>query len=202
MFNFSFSQSLVILSLFLGLLGTYAYTRDTIQGRTKPNRISFALWSIASYTGAFAAVASGADIWPTIIIFYSGTAPLVVFLASFVNPQSYWKLNWFDYACALFCMLALIFWQFAGQPILAILFCALADAFATLPTLIKTWRYPETETRLSYIAGFLSAVLVLPSIEIWNIQNSAFQIYLVVANTLLVLSVYRKKFQFKFFLSL
>jgi hypothetical protein len=65
--------------------------------------------------------------------------------------------------------------------------------FAALPTVIKAWRYPETETGLTYLASFVSVVLVIPSIPVWNIENSAFQIYLLLVNTLLLVAVYRKK---------
>jgi hypothetical protein len=39
----------------------------------------------------------------------------------------------------------------------------------------------------------VSVLLVLPSIEVWNIQNSAFQIYLIAANILLLGAVYKGK---------
>lgn len=34
---------------------------------------------------------------------------------------------------------------------------------------------------------------MLPSIPVWNIENSAFQVYLLVVNTLLVVAIYRRR---------
>jgi hypothetical protein len=40
----------------------------------------------------------------------------------------------------------------------------------------------------------LSVLLVIPSIPEWNIENSAFQVYLLIANIPLVVAVYRHRF--------
>jgi hypothetical protein len=183
---------LVIFSTLIGIGGAYAYIRDTLLGKSKPNRVSWAMWSIAPLIGTAAAIASGADWLATIRIFLAGFLPLLVFLASFLNPRSYWKLTRFDAICACLSLLALFVWGVVDSPRIAILLAAAGDGFAAIPTLIKTWRYPETETGLFYIAGFISVLLVIPSIPVWNIENSAFQVYLLIANALLVFCVYRK----------
>lgn len=109
------------------------------------------------------------------------------------KPKGYWKLTPFDLACGAFSLLALFLWLSTNSTDLAILFSAIADGFASLPTLKKAWTNPETETGFTYIASFASVLMVLPSIPEWSIENSAFQIYLVVANGLLMLVVYRKR---------
>jgi hypothetical protein len=77
---------------------------------------------------------------------------------------------------------------------LAILFAAIADLLATLPTLIKAWKFPETETFYTYFVGLFTASIVIPAIPVWNIENAAFQMYLLLANTLLFLIVLRGRF--------
>ena len=84
-------------------------------------------------------------------------------------------------------------WGVVNSPRLAILLAAIGDGFAALPTIRKAWKYPETETGLTYVASFTSALLIIPSIPRWNIENSAFQVYLLIANALLLLAVYRKR---------
>ncbi len=189
----AFVHWLVILSALISLTGSIAYIRDTIKGTTKPNRVSYFVWALAPILGAAAAVAAGADLWATIRVFVSGLIPLVVLLVSVFNPQSYWKITRFDLLCGVAALVALGFWLLADSPIIAILFFAIADGFALIPTLIKAWRFPETETGYAYIAGLIAVLLVIPSIPVWNIENSAFQIYLLIANILLIGCVYRKK---------
>jgi len=90
-------------------------------------------------------------------------------------------------------LLALVVWGAIDSPRLAILFAALGDGLASIPTIIKAWKHPETETGTVYVAGLLSVILVIPSIPVWDIENSAFQIYLLIVNVVLLLAVYRKR---------
>jgi hypothetical protein len=189
----SFAHWLVVASVLVSIAGAWAYIRDTLAGKTKPNRVSWGMWALAPLVGVAAALSAHADPWAVIRVFLAGFLPLLVFLASFVNPQSYWKLTIFDIFCGMCSILALIVWGFAESPRAAILLAALGDGFAALPTIFKAWKYPETETGLTYIASFVSVLIILPSIPQWDIENSAFQIYLLAANTLLMLAVYRKR---------
>lgn len=195
--SLSFAHWLVVLSACISIVGASAYIRDTLSGKSKPNRVSWSMWALAPLIGTAAAISANADIWATIRIFLAGFLPLLVFIASFVNPKSYWKLSLFDLLCGVCSLAALIVWLVIQSPTLAILLAALGDGFATLPTIRKAWTNPETETGVTYIASFISVLLVIPSIPKWNIENSAFQIYLLVANAALLFVVYRKQFGFR-----
>jgi hypothetical protein len=151
------------------------------------------MWALAPLIGTAAAIASGADMWATIRIFLAGFLPLLVIISSFFNRNSFWKLTIFDFVCGGFSLFALIIWGAVDSPNTAILLSAVGDGFAAMPTIVKAWRFPETETGSAYIASLLSVIMVIPSIPTWNIENSAFQIYLLVVNVLLVFSVYRRK---------
>lgn len=189
----AFVHWLVVLSVCISITGSIAYIRDTIKGTTKPNKVSYFVWALAPLLGTGAALDAGADFWATVRVFISGLVPFATLMVSFFNPQSYWKLSIFDWLCGAFALIALGFWLLAGSPVIAVLLLAIADGFALIPTLIKTWRYPETETGYAFVAGLIAVLLVLPSIPVWNIENSAFQIYLLIANIALIVAVYRKK---------
>ena len=188
---------MVILSVFVTIAGAAAYIRDTLLGISKPNRVSWSMWALAPLIGTAAALSAHADPWATVRVFLAGFLPMLVFLASFVNPKSYWKLTFFDLLCGAFSLLALIVWVVVNSPKSAILLAAIGDGFASLPTIRKAWKFPETETGITYVASFLAVVLIIPSIPRWDIENSAFQIYLLTANTLLLLAVYRKRLGWK-----
>ncbi len=189
----NFPHLLVILSACLIVLGSYRYIRDTLLGGTKPNRVSWFMWSLAPLIATAAAVSAGVNFWGVARIFLSGFLPLIILSATFFNKKSYWKLTFFDILCGIFSLLALVFWLYADSPRVSILLAVIADIFALLPTLHKAWKYPETETGITFSLGIVASLLVLPSIPVWDIQNSAFSIYLLIANTLLVISIYRKK---------
>jgi hypothetical protein len=187
---------LVILSAGISIFGASLYIRDTLKGKTNPNRVSWSMWALAPLIGTGAALAAQADVWATVRIFLAGFLPLLVFLASFANPKGFWKLNSFDMTCGVFSLLAIIVWLAVGVPHVAILLAAVGDGFASLPTIRKAWKFPETETGVTYLASLVAVLLVLPSIPVWNIENSSFQIYLLIVNILLVFSIYRKRLNF------
>ncbi|MEO8637507.1 MAG: hypothetical protein ABI430_01235 [Candidatus Taylorbacteria bacterium] len=189
----SFVHWLVVLSVLVSLAGATAYIRDTIRGKTKPNRVTWFMWALAPLVGTVAALSAHADPWATSRIFLAGFIPLIVFVSSFFNPKSYWKLAIFDILCGVCSLLAFALWLGIDSPRIAILLAALGDGLAALPTIRKAWVNPETETGLTYIASLVAVLLVLPSIPVWNIENSAFQICLLIVNVLLIFSVYRKR---------
>ncbi|MES2088175.1 MAG: hypothetical protein V4467_04275 [Patescibacteria group bacterium] len=189
----SFPHWLVVISVLISLFRASIYVRDTLTGKTKPNRISHAMWALAPAVGVISALSAHADIWTTSRIFMAGFGPFVILLASFFNRQSYWKLTPFDFLCGLFSAFGLVALLFAKSPELAILFAVIGDCFAAIPTIIKSWKYPGTETGLSYIAGLIAALLIVPSIPKWDITNSAFQIYLIVVEIIFISAIYRKQ---------
>ena len=188
---------LVILSAIVLVAGFYAYIRDTLQGKTTPNRVSWSMWALAPLVSASAAVAAGGDRWALVRVFLAGLLPLTVLLVSFVNPRSYWRLNRFDLTCGALSLAALIVWGAVDSPRMAILFAIAGDGFASIPTIRKAWKFPETETGLTFVASFVSVLLVLPSIPEWTLENAAFQVYLLIVSAAIVAAVYRNRLGFR-----
>ncbi len=187
----SFAHWLVLLSALISLSGAAVYIRDIFAGKSKPNLVTWGLWAFAPLIATGAALSASADAWATVRIFMSGFGPFLVFLTGLFVSQSYWKLSWFDYACGALSLVALGVWLIIDSPIFAILLAAIADVFASLPTVIKAWKYPETETFYTYSVGLFTAVIIIPAIPVWNIENAAFQLYLLLINTVLFFTVLR-----------
>jgi hypothetical protein len=183
---------LVLFSVILCAIGSIAYIRDTLRGTTKPNRMSWALWAFAPLAGAFIAALNGADLWAVLRAFLAGFFPLIIFLCSFLNPLSYWRLGWFDYACAITSLFSFYIWLGMDSPTGAILFLVLADLLASIPIIVKAWTHPETETRITYLMGIPIFLLNVPAIPEWNVENSAFQVYLFALSLTLTALTYRR----------
>jgi hypothetical protein len=184
---------LVVMSLVVNLLATLPYILDTFRGSTKPNRVTWFLWALAPLISSVIAVNAGADIWITAPVFLSGFLPLIVFIVSFLNNEAYWELRWFDWLCGAFSLIAFLTWLIASAAATAIIFAIISDFFAGIPTLQKLWHFPETETRITFVFTFLSFILAAFAIPIWNVENAAFQIYLLVMNFALMFAAYRKE---------
>lgn len=186
-------QYLVFAGALINIIGVFGYVRDTLRGTTKPNRVTWLMWSVAPLIASAAALSHGPS-WAILPVFMAGFCPLLVFLASFVNPHSYWELGPFDYGCGLLSALALALWGLTNEPVLAIIFAIGSDALAAVPTLLKSWRYPETESVIAYVTGFLNAVTSFAAVRVWGFAELAFPLYLVVANATLTLVITRHIF--------
>jgi len=187
-------QYIVFIGVVVQLYGVFVYGRETLKGNTKPNRVSWFLWSVAPLIATAAALADGVRL-AVLPVFMSGFAPFLIFILSFFNKQSYWKLNIFDYLCGLCSVLALVLWAITNQPLVAIVFAVLADGFAAIPTLYKAWKFPETESVEAYSTGVINAGTSFFAISTWTLSSLAFPIYLLFINTLLTIIVSRKYFK-------
>jgi hypothetical protein len=183
---------LVFLGAAVQLVGIYSYIKDVVRGDTKPNRVTWLLWSIAPLIGTAAAITNDVEC-AVLPVFMSGFGPLLVFIASFVNKKSYWKLEKFDYGCGFLSLLALILWWITKIPEVAIIFAIASDGLAAVPTLVKSWKYPETENAGPFTAGIFSSLTSFAAIKIWNFSALAFPIYLVIVNISITLAIYRQK---------
>lgn len=184
---------LILISISLSIYGSYRYIYDTIKGVTRPNRVSQSLWAIAPLIGVGAAISSGADWMTTVRTFMAGFVPLTILIASFANKNGYWKTTKFDYFCGMFSILALVLWLVIDLPVYAVLLAAIADLFAAIPTIKKSWTNPESETGIAYVLSLISVLIILPTIKVFDIQNTAFQIYLLLVNVIIIFCIYRKR---------
>lgn len=181
---------LVLVGAFVQLVGVLLYIKEIFHGTTKPNQVTWLMWSVAPLIGSIAAFSNGVT-WAVIPVFMAGFSPFLVFLASFLSKQSYWKLNSFDYLCGLFSILALILWGVTGEPLLAILFAIISDAFAAIPTILKSWNHPESESSSTYIASLFGVLTTFLALNTFSLSELAFPIYLILLNLSILWAIYR-----------
>jgi len=187
-------EYLVFVGVVIGFtFGYLPYIKDILRGKTKPNMVTWLMWSIAPLIGSIAAVVDGVG-WAVLPTLFNGFLPLIVFVISFVNKNSYWKLEKFDYLCGFFSAMALIFWAVTKEPVIAIIFAIISDAFAAMPTLIKSWKYPETETMILYMVSIFVNATSFAAIKVWNFSSIGFPMYLTIINILLVSAIFRGRF--------
>ena len=88
-------EYLVFVGAAVQLIGISDYIKETVKGNTKPNRVTWLLWAVAPLIATVAALTEGVRL-SVLPVFMIGLGPLLVFIFSFVNKQSYWKLEKFD----------------------------------------------------------------------------------------------------------
>lgn len=71
----------------------------------------------------------------------------------------------------------------------AIFFSIVADGLAAVPTIVKAYKYPDTEIAWPWIATAIGVVLTLLTLSTWTFANSGFILYILVADLLIYVLV-------------
>lgn len=177
-------SNFIIIGALIGAVGSIAYLIDTVKGKVKPNRVSFLLWSIAPFIAFFAQIKQGVGL-EALMTFSTGFQPLTIFIASFLNKQAEWKLTRFDLLCGILSLVGLVLWMITKVGNVAILFSIVADGLASVPTIVKAYKYPDTEIAWPWIATVFGVVLTLLTLPSFTFANSGFIFYILVVDTLI-----------------
>lgn len=170
-------ERFVIVGVIVNFMMAMGYLKSTLEGKTKPNKVTWFLWALAPMIAVSAELKQGVGllVLPT---FISGFNPALIFLGSFLNKKSQWKIGKLDIICAALSITGLIFWKLTQIPNIAILFAIIADIFAGIPTLLKSYKYPETENSIAFSGGAFSSLIGLLTIKTWAFAYYAFPAYL------------------------
>ncbi len=190
------NQHFVILGAIINILGSTSYLSDTLKGKAKPNRVSFFMWTLAPMLAFAAELQKGIGI-TAIMTFAAGFVPLMILLASFVDKKSYWKLTKFDLVCGVLSLLGLTLWAITKEGNVAIFFAIVADFLAAIPTIRKSYNYPETENWVGYFSGAISGAITLLTIDNWTLANFGFPLYILIVCLILTSLIKFPHWRFK-----
>jgi hypothetical protein len=171
------SDKFVFVGFFLSFLGGLNYLIDTLKGKAKPNKVTWFLWTLAPLIAFTAEVKQGVGL-QSLMTFSVGFNPLLIFTASFFNKKSQWKISRFDIICGLLSSAGLIFWFITRSGNVAIIFSIFADGLAAIPTVVKSYLAPETESYQVYLFGAINAFITLLTIKVWTFAHYAFPLYI------------------------
>lgn len=169
----------VIIGSFFNLIGSSSYARDTFLGKTSPNRVTWFMWALAPLIAFSAQIAKGVGL-SSLMTFMVGFGPLTIFIASFFNKKSVWKIGRFDIVCGSLSLVGLIMWLLIREGNIAILFAIFADFLAGVPTIIKSIKDPDSESSLVFLFGALSAGIAMLTLRTWTFEYLAFPLYIFV----------------------
>lgn len=170
-------ERFVILAGIINISGILLYVYDTIKGHSKPNRVTWFLWSLVPFIAFSAQIKQGVGL-TSVLTFTSGFGPFLVLVTSLLNKNAYWELKRFDLVCGAIAIIGVILWLVTKNPNLAIIFSITADGFAALPTLVKSFKFPETESMVTYLLASFGALLTLFTIDTWKLEFFAFPLYI------------------------
>ena len=182
------NENFVFVGIAINAIGLSSYLIDTVKGKIQPNKVSFALWSLAPIVAFFAQIKQGVGI-QSLMTLSVGLFPIIIFFGTFVNKKAYWKLTKFDLSCGALSLLGLILWQITQVGNIAILFSLMADGLAYVPTLVKSYKFPETESAWPWLAVSVNGLFTLLTIKTWNFANFGFPLYFLIINFIVFMVV-------------
>lgn len=177
------NEKFIFLAVVFNLFGGLSYLIATIKGKAKPNKVSWFFWGLAPMIAFAAQVKQGVGL-SSLMTFAVGFSPILIFFASFLNKKAEWKITKFDLICGALSLLGLLLWAYTRVGNVAILFGISADLIAGIPTLVKAYKYPETENYRAYFYSWLAAIVTLLTIKNWGFAYSAFAIYIFAFNSI------------------
>jgi exosortase/archaeosortase len=79
-------------------------------------------------------------------------------------------------------VIGIVLWAITKNPNLALLFSLLADMLAAVPTLIKSYRHPRSESWIAYAISTFGFGISFLSVQTYTFADTAFVAYLFILN--------------------
>ena len=177
----------------LALVGYIPYILSTIAGQTQPNKATWFIWTLVGGLIAFSYLAEGDPntIWLPLGYFLG---PLIVAILSLRYGYAVWtKL---DIACVVIAVISIIPWVLSKDATFTLIINVLIDMAGAIPTLVKTYREPETEDFTAWLIFFIANTIQLIAVTVWNIA-AIYPIYLFILAALIVSFIVKGKMRNK-----
>ena len=101
-------------------------------------------------------------------------------IASFRKVRTPWKVTAADVSFGAASLLCLAVWALTDNPEIAIVLAILTDIFATLPTAIKAYRDPHSESKGAFVLFAMSGLITLLTIKQWTLASYGYPAYILV----------------------
>jgi hypothetical protein len=174
----------LILSATLPIISPVIYIRSILAGQSRPHRTTRFVYLATGILTTLALLSQ--HNWPVFAISaVSLVQSFAVFLFSFRYGMGGWAKS--DIVCLLLSLIGMTFWQLTANSYYGLFFGIAADFAGSVPTIIKTYRYPQTEIPLYYAIDAMAGVLNIAALPIVNSQTVVYPVYLVLINGLIAL---------------
>ena len=182
----------VYVSVVLNVYAGASYFFSTLRGQTQPNRVTWFFWALAPLIAGTAQLSEGVGI-SSLAVYSIALPPVLILFASFWNKKAYWKISPFDYSCGAMELMALLLWYLTTDATIAIIFSILVGLCASTPTVLKAYKYPETEDGLAFILGTISMLVGFLAVQQYSFDSAAFLGMATLVNAVITFGIYRRK---------
>lgn len=179
-------ERFVFLAFALSMVGAVIYVKGVLQGKVKPNIVTWGLWATAPLLAVAAQIDEGAGL-RAVHTFSTAFGPMLIIAAALIKRNAFAKIKATDYVFGALAIIGLVLWQITGQGYLAIIFAIAADGFAALPTILKLYREPKTENGSIFGFGIIASIITLLTISDWRFEEFGFTLYILLITVIMFL---------------
>jgi hypothetical protein len=171
--------TLAIIASLLAFVGNIPYLVDVIKQKVKPYPYTWFVWTIVSCVVFFGQLAKGAGVGaiPT-----AAAEIFTVIIFLFSLRYGFKHVTRTDTIFLIIALLGIIPWIITKDPTVSVIIAVSIDFIGFMPTLRKTWQHPETETPLLYSMNVLRHILMLFSLQAYNIATTLHSIVMIITN--------------------
>jgi hypothetical protein len=182
--------ALSVVATALVFIGYVPYIRDVLRGKTKPHAYTWGMGLLVTAVSLWGLIVGQAG-WAALVLFAIVLLTAVIFVLSLrYGVRKGTRLdNW----CLGFCLLAFPLWVVTKSPVYAVVLLNLIDAVAFIPTLVKAYRHPYSETLFSYQMNVVRFGLLITALQNYSVLTLAYPVTWFVCNLLFVMVVTERR---------
>ena len=168
-----------VVALLLNFIGYVPYIRDILHEKVKPHRITWGIWTILTTIAALNQVLNGGGYSS---LFFISTAFLVgiVFILSLRFGMG--GASKIDLTSLLLALLLLAYWITVHETRISTVLAVTIDAIGAIPTLVKTYQHPETETYIQWSLAGIAGLLTMLAVPRFDWVLIIYPLYVVLMN--------------------
>ena len=157
------------------LLGNIPYILSIRRGATRPNRITWCIWTTIGVIllGSYQAIGATNTLW---LLIAQVVSQFVITIYAFKYSKGRWQQ--IDRICLTGAGLSLLLWWRSGSPLVALVMNTAMDLLGAVPTLNKIYRDPNSEDLTFWTISFAASVLNLMAIDKFSGSLLVFPLYL------------------------
>lgn len=172
-----------IASGFLQVASALPYIRSILRGTTRPNIVSQFLWTLIQVIAIAAQLQSGWS-W-SVILLIATTVNTLTFTVLCLKGYGYKQYGSVDWVCLVGAITALLAWRVTHDPVAALVVAVSVNIFASVPTIIKTFKYPETENATAWLMMSAASILSIISVTEISVANLVFPVEYLIESALI-----------------
>ncbi len=182
--------TIALIAGLFAIIGNIPYLRDIVKKRVQPHPYTWLVWSIVSCIVFFGQLARGAGVGAI----GTGASEIFTIIIFFFSLQYGFKnIRPIDTFFLIVALLGIIPWILTHDPTVSVIIAVSIDLCAFVPTIRKTWLDSKTETPILYGMNVLRHILMLFSLQAYNLATMLHSIVMIVMNTAMTLIIVFKK---------